>query len=256
MNFSETLRSEIIKVKRTSLLYFTFLAAAFTPVVMLLDNLDGTPSGDLREDGPLYGFYVEGFQFIAIMFLPLFIVLVSTLLMQIEHKNNTWKQVLASPQPLHNILLSKFLVVQGMVLLMLVIFNLLMVLVAAGIDRAYPEFKLLTYLNNPSEVFLPNAKIYLASLGMNAFQFWLALRFRNFVAPLAIGLMLWLICPIALFELHWVDVMKSFPHALSIIVVVKNLRPIHLWVQWLSIGYMLLFFALAYLDFRMRKVKV
>lgn len=255
MNFMTTLQGELIKIKRSSLPYFTFLAAAFTPVVMLFDNLDGTPSEDLRKEGPLFGFYVEGFQFIAIMFLPLFIVLVSTLLLQIEHKNNTWKQVLASPQPLYNLLLSKFLVVQGLVILMLVVFNLFMIVVAACIDLAYPDYKLLSYLDNFSDVFIPNAKIYIASLGMNAIQFWLALRFRNFVVPLAIGLMLWLICPIALFEMNWVDTMSKFPYALSIIVVVKNLKPMHLWVQWLSLGYMMIFLVIAYLDFDRKKMK-
>ena len=48
---------------------------------------------------------------------PLFIILVCTLLPQIEYKNNTWKQVLTSPQTKWNIFLAKFINLQLFILL-------------------------------------------------------------------------------------------------------------------------------------------
>src|SRR5436190_23525699 len=117
MNYVPSLRAEFLKVKRTSLIYFTLLAAAFVPVVMLLENLDGTPSEDLNRAEPFQSYYAEGWMFIAFLILPMFIVLISTLLLQIEHRNNTWKQVLASPQQFHTILVSKFIVLQAFIIL-------------------------------------------------------------------------------------------------------------------------------------------
>lgn len=255
MNFQKTLRGEVIKIKRTSLLYFTILAAAFTPLVVLFDNIDGTPDKGLQED-PFRSFYLEGYQFVAFIFIPLFIVLITTLLMQIEYKNNTWKQVLASPQPLYSILLSKFLVVQGLVILMMVIFNLIMIAIGQVIDLRYPDFKVLSYLDQLTYLCALNARTYIGSLGLAALQFWLALRFRNFIVPLGIGLALWAISPILLFELDWVTLMDKFPYAMTIVASLKRFEPIHVWVQGLSVMYMIVFMVMAYVDFGRRKMKV
>lgn len=256
MNYLSTLRGEIIKIKRTSLLYFTFLAAAFTPAIMLLDNIDGTPDKDFGLVDPYKAFYLGTFPFIAFILLPLFIVLITTLLIQIEYKSNTWKQVLASPQYLHSVLLSKFIVVQGLTILMLLIFNVFMIGVAAAIDYNYPQFSILNYLKSFDRLWYLNARTYVATFGMSALQFWLALRFRNFIAPLGIGLVCCVMSPILLLELKWENVMDKFPHALSIVVGVKQFEKIHVWAQWISVMYMVIFLVLAYLDFNRKTMKV
>ena len=256
MSFITTLRGEFIKVKRTSLIYFTLLAAAFTPAVMLMDNVDGTPDTDFGKVDPYRSFYLEAFPFIGFMILPLFIVLITTLLMQIEYRNNAWKQVLSTPQQLYSILLSKFMVVQGLTIVMLVTFNLFMVGVAAIIDLNYPEFKIMNFIESWPRLCNLNARTYIASLGLSGLQFWFALRFRNFIAPLGIGLALWVISPLLLLELKWEGVMEKFPYAMSIVVGLKRFESIHVWTQWLSVIYMMVFMAVAYLDFGRRKLKV
>src|SRR6187455_1549716 len=109
MTFTASLRSEFLKIKRTSVIYLMLITAFIIPLVQLFDY--GLPD----SGKPINGwdqFYKEGFMVFVFVFLPLFFVLASTLLMQLEIKNHAWKQVLASPQPFFHILLAKFTVMQ------------------------------------------------------------------------------------------------------------------------------------------------
>jgi hypothetical protein len=256
MKFIISLRSEFLKVKRTSLIYLTILAAAFVPIVMLLENLDGTPNGDLVRVDPFKAYYAEGWMFIAFLILPIFIVLISTLLLQIEHRNNTWKQVLASPQQYHTILLSKFIVLQTFIILMLITHNVLMVAAALPIEFMYPDFRIFTYLNSWDTLLLVNARTYFAALGISGLQFWLALRYRNFIASLGIGILLCIMSPLLVFELDVESLLDKFPFALSILVNIKKFNANSAGMQWLSVGYMVVFLAIAFVEFSWKKVKV
>jgi hypothetical protein len=255
MSFPISLRAEFLKIKRTSLNYFTVLAAAFVPVIMLLENLDGPPNGDLKQVDPFQTYYAEGWMFIAFLILPMFIVLISTLLLQIEHKNNAWKQVLASPQQFHAILVAKFIVLQTCIILMLVLHNVLVLAAAIPIHLIYPDYKIFNYLNSWDTLLLVNARTYIAALGMSAFQFWLALRYRNFIASLGIGILLCIMSPLLVFEFNVESVLTKFPFALSILVNIKRFKASSVGMQWLSVGYMLAFLAIAFIEFNRKKVK-
>lgn len=253
MNFQTTLRAEFLKTKRTSLTYFTLLAAVFVPTIMLLDNLDGTPSKNLKAD-PFWAFYSEGWMYIAFLILPMFIVLISTLLLQIEHKNNAWKQVLASPQQFYTLLVSKFIILQAFIIGMLLAHNLLMLASAVTIDFLNPDFHILNNLDL-EKLLLVNGRTYFAALGMSGFQFWLALRFRNFIAPLGCGLLLCIMSPLMAFEFNLESILDKFPFAFSVLVNIPKFKAVSVGIQWLSVGYMLAFLAIALLEFNWKKVK-
>src|SRR5688572_17778639 len=97
MNLAISLRSEVLKSRTISVVCFTIFAAAFGPFMSLLDLVfDGFDSENPSEI--LNDLMVKKFQATAGLVLPFFIILICTLLPQIEHKNNTWKQLLTSPQ--------------------------------------------------------------------------------------------------------------------------------------------------------------
>jgi len=255
MNFLISLRAEFLKIKRTSLIYFTLLAASLVPLIMALDNLDGTPSENLTKTDPFWAFYSEGWMYIAFLILPMFIVLTSTLLLQIEHRNNTWKQVLASPQQFLTILVAKFIVLQVFMILMLVAHNVLMMVIAVPIDYLNPDFKILSNINKLDQVLLVNARTYFAALGISGLQFWLALRFRNFIPSLGIGLVLCIMSPMLVFELNIEYILDKFPFALSILVNIPRFKEMSVGMQFLSVGYMVTFMVIAFAEFNWKKVK-
>lgn len=255
MNYLISLRAEFLKIKRTSLIYFTILAASFVPIIMLLDNLDGTISENMKREDPFWAYYSEGWMYIAFLILPMFIVLTSTLLLQIEHRNDTWKQVLASPQQFYTLLAAKFTVLQSFIILMLIAHNVLVLAAAVPIDFLNPDYRILNHLNNWEKLLMVNARTYCAVLGISGFQFWLALRFRNFIPSLGIGLILCIMGPLMVFEFDVAGILDKVPFALAILVNVPKFKAISVEMQWLSVGYLVAFLAIAFVEFDRKKVK-
>ena len=131
MSFLVSLRSERLKISRTASFYLAFGAAAFTPVISMLDLIfDGV--GPEHRNDIFNEMFTSRFGMTGALSFPIFIILVCTLLPQIEYKNNTWKQVLTSPQTKGNVFLSKFITVQLLIILFIVI-NQLLVPVSAVI---------------------------------------------------------------------------------------------------------------------------
>src|SRR6185503_16197607 len=120
MTFTSSLRSEFLKIKRTSVIYLMLVTAFIIPLVMVFDPGSADPNSP--ADGTDY-FYREGFMVFVFVFLPFFYILASTLMIQIEVRNHAWKQVLASPQRYFHILLAKFAVLQVLAIAFLAIFN-------------------------------------------------------------------------------------------------------------------------------------
>jgi hypothetical protein len=190
MNMAISLRSEILKTKRTASFYFTLIGAAVVPVVFLLNVLgDGL---DSTKKDPLNMIFKLLADMNGLAFFPWFIILICTLLPQIEYRNNTWKQVFTSPQPKVNVLTAKFVNIHLLMLLFLVsthLFMYLAILLANFID---PDLGLFNHPLNGRTVLVNAANSYVTMLALGAIHFWLGIRFKNFIVPIAVGLALWL----------------------------------------------------------------
>jgi hypothetical protein len=55
-----------------------------------------------------------------------------------------------------------------------------------------------------------NANIYISILAISAFQFWLGVRFKNFIIPLAIGTGLWMAAIMMVGVYRWEHADKLF----------------------------------------------
>lgn len=249
MTFAASLRSEFLKVKRTSVIYLVLIAAFIVPFVMVFDH--GSPDPKDPANGWDH-FYRQGFVVFACLFVPLFYILSSTLLMQIEVRNHAWKQVLASPQSFLHVLLAKFTVIQVLALFFLMVFNLYMVLGCALIDLIFGEH-FLVYLHRWPDILRLNLMAFGSNVGISALSFWLALRFKNFIAPIAIGFLLWLIGPTAALELKWPH-FEKYVFVLPFTIVSTRFEGSRLFYQLLSLGYGVLFFAIAYVEFVLQRV--
>lgn len=91
MNIAISFRSELLKTRRSSIWYACVLIAAVVPVVMLFDVYDNKEAISRLAAEPWQRVYRLGGQMLNILLLPLFTVLVCTLLPQLEYRNNTWK---------------------------------------------------------------------------------------------------------------------------------------------------------------------
>jgi hypothetical protein len=98
MNLLIGIRTELLKTKRSASLYVALAAAAFGPLMSSLDIfLDEGISPD-DEKIILSKMFIDKFQMTSFVMFPLFVILICTLLPQIEYRNQAWKQVLTTPQ--------------------------------------------------------------------------------------------------------------------------------------------------------------
>jgi lantibiotic transport system permease protein len=251
MNLLISLRSELLKTKRTASFYFTLIGAAVIPFTFLLNVLlDGIE--ETRKD-PLNAIFKLGAEMNGLVIFPIFVVLVCTLMPQIEYRNNTWKQVLTSPQTKANVFLAKFLNIHFLILLFLtanLLFMLVAIVAAHFID---PTLDLLSQPLNKYRVLTNMGNAYLTTLGICAIQFWLGLRFRNFIVPIAVGLALWLTGTLMALEYHS-SFADYFPYSFHIFSIDPEFKPRLDQVAWSSAGYAALFLVLGFADFRRRRL--
>ena len=173
--------------------------------------------------------------------------------MQIEVRNNTWKQVLTSPQSFFHILFAKFVVLQILAIALIVTYNVYVILGCVILDAMDGNY-FLSYLDHWPEMLKMNLMAYGSTIGLSALSFWLALRSKNFIAPIAIGLLLWFVGPAAL-ENDWFHVGK-YVFAIPFTVLFERFAEDRMFYQFLSIGYGVLFFSVAYLEFVLQRIKV
>ena len=251
MNLLVSLRSEILKTKRTAAFYFTLIGAAIVPFTFLLNLLaDGIE--DTRKD-PLNSILKLQSEMNGLVIFPMFVILVCTLLPQIEYRNNTWKQVLTSPQTKATVFLSKLLNIQLLIMLFLVATHLFM---SITIGVAHFTDPTLDLLNQPLDGYVVLKKAvnaYITTLAVCAIQFWIGLRFKNFIVPIAIGIGLWLTGTLMVFEYHS-SIANYFPYSFQIFPIFPQTKSPVSQIAWTSFAYCVVFLVLGFVEFRRRRM--
>ena len=253
MNLLISLRSELLKTTGSASFYLTLIGAAVGPVMYLLNVLTDEGEIDPSEKDPLNALFRILSQMNGVALFPLFIILICTLLPQIEYRNNTWKQVFASPQTKGNVFLAKFMNVHLLMLVFLVTTHLFMFLTIVGINFIKPTLNLLNQPLNVSTVLVNAVNAYILLLAVCAIQFWIGLRSRNFIIPIGIGFALWLAGTIMAVQ-YKSNLVFYFPYSFNAFPVSTKLKSELTQVSWTSLGYALLFLILGFFDFRRRTV--
>jgi hypothetical protein len=246
------LRSEVLKTKRTSAFYVTLFAAAFGPFMSMLDILLDGVDRDHRAD-IFNELMTKKYMMTSVVAFPIFLILICTLLHQIEFKNNTWKQVLTSPQRKGTIFLAKFINIQLLILLFLVTNLLLMFVDAVILHFVDPSLGVLHQPLNGYGILLSRATSYVALSAICTAQFWLGLRFRNFIAPVAIGIALWFTGTALVLEAHS-DFAHYFPYSFHAYGTFPKYKPEFNSMHWVSVSYAIVFLVIGFLDFRRRRM--
>jgi hypothetical protein len=193
MDFINSFQSEWLKKKRSLASWLVIAGAAFTPSIILMSRI--------KNAGKLSALYVSNdfwtklwnqtWESMAVFLLPFGIILAAGLITQIEYKNNTWKQLHATPQKFATIFFAKFLVILLMLVQVFVLFNVGMYLSAVIPSMLFSNLPYPT-APIPYLYFLQaNANFFLDCLPILALQYLLSLQFRNFLVPIGTGFALW-----------------------------------------------------------------
>lgn len=201
-DFLAAFRSECLKTKRSLGVWLVVVGAFFTPAIVTVARLLH------RAQLPaVYGaesfwlsLWSSAWESMAIFFLPMAAILVTSLSAQIEFRNNAWKQVHVLPLGRSTLFFAKFAVTLVLMALFLVLFDLgiyLSALVPWLLLRTFPY----PVAPLPLAAFLQQTSLYFIDcLPIVAAQYLLSLQFRNFLVPIGVGFLAWVA---ALAALSW-----------------------------------------------------
>jgi lantibiotic transport system permease protein len=189
-----SVRSEWLKQKRSLTSWLVVGAAFFIPTLILVVRLV-RPTG-LPEIYRAAGFWerlwTQSWESMSVFIMPLVIMLGASLIAQLEFRNNTWKQVHATPQPFATIYVAKLLIILAMVVQLFAWFNvaiyvsgMIPALVFARVDVPASPIPYALFLRQ-------NASFFIDVLPIVGLQYLLALRFRNFMVPMGVGMVIWI----------------------------------------------------------------
>lgn len=255
MSFIISTKAELIKTKRSASFWLSLIGSAVIPLIFFLMYVIEPKNSDRFQDKPWELHFTQGWQAFAAFLLPMFVILICSLIPQLEYKNNTWKQVFASPQSIGNIFFSKYVSIVIMILFLFLMFNLFMLLSGIVPNLFYSKYAFLKNSIDWGGLLKLNFKTFVALLGIISIQYWISLRFRNFIIPIGIGLGLLVISMILI---PWTHVDKV-PFAFPLLTFISSTSKTELTGPLLknhelnSIGYFIFFTLLAFLDMRFRK---
>src|SRR5687768_11477251 len=128
MNFSflNSFRSEWLKRRRSASSWLVIIGGFFIPAIILIAQFVNHTT--LAEQNISPGYWIHFFQLnwesMAMFLLPMGIVLSTSMTAQIEYKNNTWKQVMTTPQLPATIFFAKLPVIVFVSLQFFILFSI------------------------------------------------------------------------------------------------------------------------------------
>ena len=188
MTFIHSFQSEWLKTRRSLAAWLVIIGSFFIPAIMFAVRL--VYHEKLQGDSIAPAFWETLFgncwQTMAFLLLPMGVILSTSLIAQLEYRNNTWKQLHTTPQYFSTIFLAKFAVIATMMLQFLVLFNIGILLTGFVphllFGVALPQQPV------PWGYFLTqNAYFFVDCLPIIALQYLISLQFKNFLVPLGVG---------------------------------------------------------------------
>jgi hypothetical protein len=191
LSFILNTKAELLKLRRSNALWLTIVGAIFIPFVNFIKLISRPDIFAPKMKDNLWGIFINDNWAVAASFLlPVYVILLVSLVAQIEYGNNTWKQVYTTPRSYADVFFTKFLVIKFLIIACFVLFTMLIVAsgYATGMINHVYEF-----ISTPvpwSQLLALMAKMYVSILGIMAIQYWISMRIKNFITPIGIGMAL------------------------------------------------------------------
>jgi hypothetical protein len=190
--FVNSFQSEWMKTRRSLALWMVVVGGFFTPTIIIvarLVNHASVPELYAHEDF-WQQLWRSSWESMAVFFLPLGAILSTSLIAQIEYKNNTWKQLHTLPLSYTTIFLSKLAVILVLMAMFFALFN-----VGIWLSAVIP-YLLIGGTPWPTRLpwqdfILDDLLYFVDCLPIVALQYLLALRFKNFLVGVGLGFVFW-----------------------------------------------------------------
>jgi hypothetical protein len=256
--FIHSFQSEWLKQKNTLAWWIVIIGGFFTPAIIIIARIsraDKLP-GIYAADKFWFTNWRNAWESMAIFLLPVGVILATSLITQLEFKNNTWKQLHTTPLRLTTIFFSKFSVLLVMFAQFFFLFNvgvyltvLVPYLVVSGVPYPSGEIPYTQFLKD-------DLNFFVASLPIIALQYLISLKYKNFLVPIGAGFLLWVV---AIASLRW-KYGFAIPYTYGMYNFLKDaggdraiITPVD--INLMALGYFVLFLTAAYILYLTKREK-
>lgn len=209
-------RNELIKLKKTFAFWLTIISALLFPMLFFLAYLMKheilAPEMGVN---PWDKFMTMQIENSIPFFIPMFIVLITSLIMQIEHKSLGIKHLFALPIPKWSVYFGKLTVVIFSIITTYIYYYIAILLSGVLLGLIHSDLVFLYFQPDHFRYIKILVTSFVASLGIIGIQFWLSFRLKNFIVPLGLGMFLVVIGII----LSQVPQSIYFPYSFSVLSV-------------------------------------
>ena len=186
--FYRSFTSEILKVKKTALLWVTALGAfAMAGIIFMVFLIRATEFVGPVGANPWVGFLEFSLPIIEIFLIP-FIVLVCSSIAFYEHQAQAWKLLYTLPVRKEHFYFPKLLLALILLMGAYLLFALLTFCSGTLLGFIYPSFEFHYYSPEWANIFKVIARSFISALSIVGLHYWISLRWKNYVVPVGIGL--------------------------------------------------------------------
>lgn len=194
ISFVNSFQSEWIKKKGSLATWLIVIGSFFTPAIVIVARLVRYKS--LPEVYTAADFWEKHWrntwESMALFLLPVGVIMATSLITQLEYKNNTWKQLHTTPLSLTTIYFSKLAVIIVMMIQFFLLFNIGIYVSAILPSLVFSEVPFPSESINAFFFLKENALYFIDCLPIIALQYLISLRYKNFLVPVGAGFLLWI----------------------------------------------------------------
>lgn len=253
------LKAEILKGRRSFATWLSLIGTVANVLLFSLFYLFGPADGTLISPiNPWRDFILVFFNGIAFMMLPLYVIILCSLVNFQEHRSETWTNLFTLPLSRWKLYWNKQLYILLHFIAAHLLFILGMVLSGLIIGLIKPGTGLLTAAPPLGLIASLGGQTIASVLGLLAFHHWLSWRFRHFIVPLTIGILGFVLS--ALLSPQWMGspfFWYSIPLFYMPVATDMLEVPIYAGIGlhlWMSLFFFILFTAIGYWNVARRAV--
>ena len=187
--YLSNIKNEVIKLKRTFAFWLTIISALIFPllffIIYLVKHEQVVPGLGVN---PWEKFMINLVQNSIPFLMPMFIVLITSLIIQVEHKSHGIKHLFSLPIPKWSVYFGKLSIVIFSIIATYIYFFLAILFFGALLGMFHPDLGFLDFQPDYMKYIKMLTMSFVASLGIVGIQFWMSFRFKNFIVPLGLGM--------------------------------------------------------------------
>ena len=188
--FVAALRAEILKSRNSFAVWLSVLGTIGNMIIFFLINwFNFGPHlfGGEASDWEVY--ILNHYEGIAFMMLPLYVIILATLLTFMEHRSGTWALLMSLPSSRATVYSAKLAF--GLLLFIAAHLFFVMGLFLSGLltSLLHPELSMPIPAFPVKIIAILAIKTVFSIIALLGLHFWISLRFRHFIIPLTIGIL-------------------------------------------------------------------